>query len=263
MDPTLLELADDGWVHLPPRTGDQRVDAGGYVFFGGRHESSVQRIRLAGAAELEEAVETTRELARERGSSLVRWWVGDLATPAGAAGELARLGLAPDVDEAVLTSMALVGPPSDGETPDGIDVRRAESVDDYVHAIEIDARSWDTTEEAVAARLERAREQWPAMHAEGRTLVYLAHVDGEPVGFARAVVVAVVDGSAALLNGGTVLPHARGRGVYRALVRARQRDLAARGVTSLVTQAGSMSRPILERLGFEPLGEIRLLVDQL
>jgi GNAT superfamily N-acetyltransferase len=262
MPPTLLELADDGWVHLPPRPRDERVDAGGYVFFGGRHESSVQRIRLADAADLAEAVDTTRELARERGSALVRWWVGDLATPADAAAELARLGLAPDGDEAVLTSMALVGPP-DADGPGGIDVRLVESVDDYVRAVEIDARSWDTTEEAVAARLERAREQWPAMHAEGRTLVYLAHVDGKPVGFARAVVVAVVDGSAALMNGGTVLAHARGRGVYRALVHARRRDLAARGITSLVTQAGSMSRPILERLGFEPLGEIRLLVDRL
>jgi GNAT superfamily N-acetyltransferase len=259
MAPTLLELADDGWVHLPPRPGDERVDADGYVFFGGRHESSVQRIRLADVAELAEAVDTTRELARERGAELVRWWVGDLATPADAPSELERLGLGPDLDEAVLTSMALVGPPSDGDAPNGIDVRRVESVDDYVRAIEIDARSWDTTEEAVAARLDRARAQWPAMHAEGRTLVYLAYVDGEPVGFARAVVV----GDAALLNGSTVLAHARGRGVYRALVHARRRDLAARGVTALVTQAGSMSRPILERLGFEPLGEIRLLVDRL
>jgi GNAT superfamily N-acetyltransferase len=258
MAPTLLELADDGWVHLPPRPGDERIDAGRYVFFGGRHESSVQRIRLADGTDLEEAVDTTREVARERGSALVRWWVGDLATPADAANELARLGLAPDVDEEVLTSMALVGPP-DGDAPGEIDVRRVESVDDYVRAIEIDARSWDTPEQAVTDRLARAREQWPAMHAAGRTLVYLAFVGGEPVGFARAVVV----GDAALMNGGTVVKHARGRGVYRALVNARRRDLAERGVTSLVTQAGKMSRPILERLGFEPLGEIRLLVDRL
>jgi hypothetical protein len=98
MAATLLELADDGWVHLPPRPGDERIDAGGYVFFGGPHESSVQRVRLADDADLEEAVDTTRELARERGSALVRWWVGDLATPANAAGELTRFGLAADVD---------------------------------------------------------------------------------------------------------------------------------------------------------------------
>jgi GNAT superfamily N-acetyltransferase len=147
---------------------------------------------------------------------------------------------------------------SSSPTTAGCTCRRAPatSLDDYVRAIEIDARSWDTTEEAVADRLARAREQWPAMHADGRTYVYLAHADGEPVGFARAVVV----GEAALMNGGTVLAHARGRGVYRALVDARRRDLAERGVTSLVTQASSMSRPILEQLGFEPLGEIRLLV---
>jgi hypothetical protein len=257
MPPTLLELADDGWVHLPPRPGDERIDGGGYAFFGGRHESSVQRIRLGDAGRVRSAVDETRALARERGSALVRWWVGDLATPPGVAGELTRLGLAPDEEDPLLTSMALTRAPA-GEPSAAVDVRHVESVDDYVRAIEIDARTWDTNEDAVAHRLERARMQWPAVLAAGRTLVYLAFVDGEAVGFARAVVV----GDAALLNGGTVAQHARGRGVYRALVAARHRDLAVRGVTALVTQAGKMSRPILERLGFEPLGEIRLLVDR-
>jgi hypothetical protein len=55
--------------------------------------------------------------------------------------------------------------------------------------------------------------------------------------------------------------HARGRGAYRALLRARWDDAVALGTPVLITQGGSMSRPILERLGFERVGEVHMLVD--
>ena len=59
------------------------------------------------------------------------------------------------------------------------------------------------------------------------------------------------------LFGGATLPEARGRGAYRALVAARWEDAVARGTPVLVTQAGAMSRPILARLGFREVCEIR------
>lgn len=52
------------------------------------------------------------------------------------------------------------------------------------------------------------------------------------------------------LWGGAVLPTHRGRGLYRALVAGRARYAAARGHHFLTVDAGPMSRPILERLGF-------------
>jgi GNAT superfamily N-acetyltransferase len=56
----------------------------------------------------------------------------------------------------------------------------------------------------------------------------------------------------AYLIGGVVLPAHRGRGLYRALVRARLDDAAARGYTLATTLAREKtSAPILERLGFE------------
>jgi GNAT superfamily N-acetyltransferase len=58
-----------------------------------------------------------------------------------------------------------------------------------------------------------------------------------------------------------VLPVYRGRGVYRALVRARWDAALARGTLALVTQAGQMSRPILQRLGFRTLRESREFLD--
>jgi hypothetical protein len=64
-----------------------------------------------------------------------------------------------------------------------------------------------------------------------------------------------------LLFGGATLPRARGRGAYRALIRARWDDTLSLGSPALITQGGSMSRPILERLGFEPVGHVHMLVD--
>jgi hypothetical protein len=66
-----------------------------------------------------------------------------------------------------------------------------------------------------------------------------------------------------MLYSAATLPHARGRGAYRALVRARWGAGAARGTPALVTQAGHMSRPILRRLGFVEVAENRIFLDRL
>src|SRR5207253_10441916 len=105
------------------------------------------------------------------------------------------------------------------------------------------------------AALARVRANYGKSPSEG----YLAFVDGDPVGTAT---VRVAD-AAAVLYAGSVLPHARGRGAYRALVRARWDDAAARGTPVLVTHAGSMSLPILRRLGFREIAKIRILLDEL
>ena len=65
-----------------------------------------------------------------------------------------------------------------------------------------------------------------------------------------------------LLYGGATLPRARRRGAYRALLRARWDEAVARGTPALITQGGSMSRPILERVGFEAVGHIHMLLDE-
>ena len=49
-------------------------------------------------------------------------------------------------------------------------------------------------------------------------------------------------GNGSYLFGGAVLPEARGRGAYRALVHARWQDAVARGTPLAVTDAGSQSR---------------------
>lgn len=55
---------------------------------------------------------------------------------------------------------------------------------------------------------------------------------------------------------GAVLPTHRGRGLYRAVVAARARYALGKGYRFLTVDAGPMSRPILERLGFVELARI-------
>ena len=89
--------------------------------------------------------------------------------------------------------------------------------------------------------------------------MYLALVDGTPVGAARAL---VEDGlPAVMLISGGVLAEARGTAAYRALVRARWDEAVEAGQPALVVHAGAMSRPILERLGFHAVAEQEVLLD--
>jgi len=63
--------------------------------------------------------------------------------------------------------------------------------------------------------------------------------------------------------GGGTRPEHRGRGAYRALVRARWDAAVERGTPILTVGAGAMSRPILERLGFTIVGWEDCLLDPL
>jgi GNAT superfamily N-acetyltransferase len=204
---------------------------------------------------VEGAVDDVRSLLRARGLDEVTWWVGERSTPPGLAARLEALGLEPD-DPPMMTTLTIEHEPAGAPV---VDVRRVESLEDYLTALEID---WEAFDVATAERRERrpaARAAWPLIVADGRSSVYLAYVDGRPVGFGRAVFAPW----AALLLGGATLPEARGRGVYTALVHARWRETVARGVPRIVVSAGPMSAPILQRLGFERLGGVRLLRDRL
>ncbi len=85
--------------------------------------------------------------------------------------------------------------------------------------------------------------------------VYVAYLDGVPVSGGR--VEKVPGRSFAGLWGGGTAPEFRGRGIYRALVSVRADFARERGARYLMVEAlNSTSRPILERVGFEPLSEV-------
>ena len=47
----------------------------------------------------------------------------------------------------------------------------------------------------------------------------------------------------------------------RAVLHARWEEAVRNGTPALITQGGSMSRPILERIGFERVGGVHMLMD--
>jgi Acetyltransferase (GNAT) family len=248
----MLELAEEAGLWVPLAATSDLLVGDGYVVVTGVRGGSVERIRL-GEDGVERAVEEVRAVGRERGLRHLTWWVGELSTPAGLAERLAALGLVPDPELAEMTSLTIDRAPA-GEPR--VEVRRVETLDEYLAALELDWEVWDVPEDERVEQRAAQRATWPLAESVG---VYVAYVDGGPAGFGRAVFAP----QAAMLVGGSVLPAARGRGAYAALVHARWRDAVARGVPRIAVSAGPMSAPILERLGFRPIGRIRLLRDRL
>ncbi|MFL6015015.1 MAG: GNAT family N-acetyltransferase, partial [Gaiellaceae bacterium] len=137
--------------------------------------------------------------------------------------------------------------------PDGVIAKRVETFEEYAAANAVQWDAFDMPE----SEIDELRPQLPQMWSETVNLMHIASVDGEVV----AAGTSAPTKRGLLLYGGATRPSARGRGAYRAVLHARWQDAVANGTPALVTQAGSMSRPILERLGFERVGEVHMLLD--
>lgn len=195
------EVRDDYVLHAP---------ASGVVAFTG-----IGRVRLA-EEDVEKTVADLRERFRALGRESVAWWVGPSATPNGRAQRLRALGLQPlnhPPAEPRYTAMALVSPPA--EPPPGITARRVRDLQEFRTATRIyfavnePGQEWDVETPEFAKFYEKR-------HVSGDSVSYLAWVDGEPAATGNAHV--TPEGAA--LNGAFTLKHLRGRGAYRALVRA-------------------------------------------
>ncbi|MFL5952651.1 MAG: GNAT family N-acetyltransferase [Gaiellaceae bacterium] len=210
------------------------------------------------AAGIPRAVEAARAVARARGKSILAWWI----TPeyAHLAPALEERGLVNEDTpgfEAIENAMALVTAPDDASL-EAVEVKAVSSFEEFAGGARVSMDSFDVTPamraEIEAGLPERYEESVdPANPGRG----FVALVDGHIVGSATAVLAA----AGVNLFGGAVLSHARGRGVYRALVVARWRLAEERGTPALTIQAGRMSKPIAERLGFVQVSAVRLYVD--
>jgi len=244
---TREQLAENTGAYLLPRPLYETVVTDDYTYVAGPNNAWVLDI---GAPN----VEWARAESRRRGIPLVEWWIGWSVRPS-LADDLLSFGLVPD-DEPVLTGMTCAT-----ETPPAlhVEVRAIETAAQYFEAIVVDWEVWQVPEDERAKRRTTEVDRFDDEYAAGTAHHWAAYEDGRPVGFGRGI--DMEDGVA--LMGGAVLPEARGRGVYRALVRARWDHAAARGTPLLVVQAGPMSAPVLDGLGFVRHGEIRLFADRL
>jgi GNAT superfamily N-acetyltransferase len=250
----ILGLAEDANTHTPLGPGQERIERDEFVLWmmpgsGGAHGVVAQRLRLR-PERVEPVVAEIRDIVRARGRVELSWEVGSSATPRDLVERLLALGMQLD-DDPHLVGVVCSSAPAPG--PEVVEVRRVESREEFETGLRIAHTAFGGTIEADVGEHYRG---WRADRSQAR---YLALVDGRAVGSASATFTP----HGAVLNAGATLPDARGLGAYRALVRARWDDAAARGTPALITQAGRMSLPILERLGFREVARITVLVDRL
>jgi len=216
--------------------------------------SEVQLPRLGDA--LEELVAEIRAHVRESGHRDTIWWIGRAATPEDLPERLLTLGFREPPDRVLeLVALAIERAPEFG--PTDIEVGQVGSLDEFVAAAQVMWEAFDTAPERRESQAAAHEESFRAEQEHGSTATFLASLDGRVVAAGRAGYCE----RGGLLFGGATLPEARGRGAYRALVRARWDEAVRRGTPALVTQAAPTSEPILRRLGFEEVCRLRRLED--
>jgi GNAT superfamily N-acetyltransferase len=219
------------------------------------------RGRLA-ATEVDAAIDEARAIVRSHGAELLIWLTGP-GHP-WLAGALAERGLRSEDTpgfESVESAMAVVEAPlgpAGGEVE--IEVVAVESFEAYAAGVEVELAVFELPPEGRAQMLAGLDERWAEYTVPDSAFRrWNARLGDRVVGTAGAV---LGDAGVNMIGGG-VLPAARGNGVYRALVNARWEAALERGTPALTVQAGRMSRPVLERLGFQLIGTLPLYVEDL
>jgi hypothetical protein len=246
----LREVAEYPNSFGPLAPGDERLDTGRYTLCigTGKKWNTVQRQRFP-LEEVDAVIGEVRAALQERGRTQTQWEVGSSA-PAGLVDALLERGIARDKEPYAVALVLTNEPPPAAE---GLIARRVETFEEYEAANAVQWEAFEATEEDIA----EAREFLSERYRVTPNVMHAVWLDGE----------IVCTGTSAptehgfLLYGGATLKRARGRGAYKALNRARWDDAASRGTPALITQGGSMSRSILENLGFERVGEVHMLLD--
>lgn len=123
-------------------------------------------------------------------------------------------------------------------------VRQITDPDQIIGVLEVQARVWQEDFSMLAAGLADTLRMLP-----DQISIYAAYADDVPVSSAW---IRYFPGSQfASLWGGSTLPAHRGQGHYSALLAVRAQDAAQRGIHFLTVDASDMSRPILEKHGFQ------------
>lgn len=194
------------------------------------------------------AAAATAEAAYFRGCGLpVEWRVFSHDGPPNLEPALAAAGFAPEPAETFM-AFDLAESPGTGPLPSGVTVRRVSDAGGLDDVLAVRAEAFGDEHAAL-------RQELAARLADPTLALYVAYVDGRPAASARLE--APEDRPFAGLYGGGVRPAFRGAGLYRALVAARAREAARRGARYLTVDAAETSRPILQRMGFQPLATVR------
>ena len=246
----LREIAEYPNSFGPLAPGDERIESGRYTLYlgAGSTWNTVQRQRFP-LDEVDDVLAEVRAALRTRGRTQTQWEVGSSAPP-GLVDALLERGLVPDKDPYAVALVLTHEPPAIAPI---FTARQVETLEELETVARVQWEAFEATPEEI----EEARRLLPDRFGDSPNLRHAVWLEGEII----CTGTASPTEHGLLLYGGATAPHARGRGAYRALIRARWDDAVARGTPALITQGGSMSRPVLERLGFERVGEVHMLLD--
>lgn len=247
-DQVLQASADWTSVWFPPDS--VHVDAGWLEFYLRGGIASIMRANGAGMTAPQLVDRVLAEL-RNHGATGLRWAVGPKYSPAGVDELLLERGAR--VDSLVdIRAYPLDRPLPDDELPEGATARPVRSRDDVAQFERVNSLAWGyppPTDELI--------DRTYANLTRGYFTGYWNDIPAGAGGYGLV-------GAVARFWGTAVVPEFRGRGVYRALVRARLADASSRGATlALVHAKEQTSSPILQRLGFAVYGQLKVLAFRL
>ena len=174
------------------------------------------------------------------------WKVFDFDRPPDLKERLARHGFEVGEEEALLV-LDLQQAPARLLQPVAQDIRRVTSSEELDDVIGVEEAVWGEAMDDLRSYLASGLESEPE-----RLSIYMAYEAG--VAASAAWIYFPRSSQFASLWGGSTLAAYRGRGLYSALLAVRLQEALARGARYLAVDASPMSRPLLEKRGFELIG---------
>lgn len=256
----LAVIAEDVEAYACLQPGDERTISPDAVLFRSGSPlpqgNGVSRLRLR-EDEVAARVAEVRAWFAERDRPGYLWNVGPHATPPDLERRLLDLGMVPDPSQTHGTIMVLGSEPPAVRGP--WEIRREASLEDVVARWELLIEVFGWPEADAAAVRADYEASWERTRTSETDWSYVASIDGRIAAVAHAI---DLDAPAVFLGGAATSPWARGRGLYRALVRRRWDDAVAIGKDALIIQASDAARAVLEPLGFRPYGRVSYLLDR-
>ena len=247
----LREYAEtpDRFAPIPEGSSVTRFDDGRICVIQGTIWAGISAPRFA-EDELDDVIALVHELVPA--DKRQTWWLGPSARPANLVALLEARGFRPAADGPECRAMVLTSAPP--RSSPGIEVRRVTTFEDFVASREVQFDAFEIPEDRRELQRAQMRSEFDEAIAHETPVSFLALLDGKPA----ATGMAIPSARGVFLIAGSTASWARGRGLYRALVRARWDFAVERGTPALVTEAiVTTSYPILQRLGFVDVATVR------
>lgn len=196
--------------------------------------------------EITQAIDAQVAFFQGRGQS-VEWKTYADDAPADLLARLEAAGfVADDVEVVLLGEAAAVA--ADPVLPDGVSLREFSSAEDWDRVSDFLDRIWGAERSWVTEALRSEQARSPELY---RPVLAQDDATGQVVSNAALRLTPGCDFAG--LWGGSTLPEYRGRGIYRALTAYRARIAMDQGYRFLRVDTSPDSRPILTRLGLQPV----------